>query len=74
MGHGAQAVVAVVAGERIGEAHVVELFDGPRREPVTARLLAGEHFFSTTTTSWPARASQYAVAAPAGPPPTTSTS
>src|SRR4051812_23062934 len=29
---------------------------------------------STTTTSWPASANQYAVAAPAGPPPTTSTS
>src|SRR4051812_6533884 len=37
-------------------------------------LSRGNVFFSTTSTSWPASASQYAVAAPAGPPPTTRTS
>src|SRR5437763_4870073 len=34
----------------------------------------GKRFFSTSRTSWPASASQYAHAAPDGPPPTTSTS
>ena len=34
-----QPVVAVVLGERVGQAHVVELFDGPRGEPVAAGLL-----------------------------------
>ncbi len=34
----------------------------------------GNRFFSTTSTRWPARASQYPVAAPDGPPPTTSAS
>ena len=59
--------------ERVGETHVVELADGPRREPVAAGLLPGtlllddEHVVAGA-------ASQYAAAAPAGPPPTTSTS
>src|SRR5947209_3940237 len=34
----------------------------------------GNSFFSTKTTSWPALASQYDVAAPDGPPPITRTS
>src|SRR5438552_15787983 len=34
----------------------------------------GKRFFSTSSTSWPASANQYAHAAPEGPAPTTSTS
>ena len=37
-----QPVEALELRERVGEAHVVELANGPRREPVAARLLARE--------------------------------
>ena len=69
-----QAVEAQELLERLGEAHVVQLADGPRREPVATGLLAGNCFLSTTSTRWPASASQCAVAAPEGPAPTTNTS
>ena len=69
-----QAVEAQELLERLGEAHVVQLADGPRREAVAAGLLAGNCFLSTTSTRWPASASQCAVAAPEGPAPTTNTS
>ena len=39
---GAQAVVPVELGELVAEAHLVQLVDGSRREPVAARLLARE--------------------------------
>ena len=39
---GAQPAVAVVLGERRAEAHLVQLVDGTRRQPVAARLLARE--------------------------------
>ena len=43
VGDGAQAVEAmVVAGDRVLEAHVGELLDGARRQPVAARLVARE--------------------------------
>ena len=42
VGDGAQAVDAVVAGERVREPHVMELLHGPGREPVAAGLLARE--------------------------------
>ena len=38
----AQAVVAVELRQRVAEAHLLELVDGARREPVAARLLARE--------------------------------
>src|SRR5205814_7574512 len=41
-GDGAETAEAVVAGEVLGQAHVLQLSDGPRRQPVAARLLAGE--------------------------------
>src|SRR3954451_19449571 len=37
-----QAVVAVVLRQRVAEAHLLELMDGARSEPVAARLLARE--------------------------------
>ena len=33
---------AVVSGQSVGQAHVVELLDGPRGQPVAAGLLSGE--------------------------------
>ena len=42
VGDGAEAVVAVEARELVGEAHLVELVDGPGREAVTAGLDARE--------------------------------
>ena len=71
----AQAVEAEELRERLGEAHVVELADGPRREAVAAGLLAREALLldDEHAVARPRRASTPA-AAPAGPRPTTSTS
>ena len=73
VGDRAQPVEALELRERLGETHVVELADRPRREAVAAGLLAGEALLARRrATRWPRVASQYAAAAPDGPAPTTS--
>ena len=70
----AQALVAVPRKQFRAEAHVLELADRPRSEAVPTRLLSGKDLRSSSKTSWPALASQYAQDAPDGPAPITRTS
>jgi hypothetical protein len=66
----AQAVEPLVVARGARRAHVLELAHGPRRQAVAARLLAWEALLLDDEDPVPASASQYAAAAPDGPPPT----
>ena len=70
----AQPVEALELRELLGETHVVELADRPRREAVAARLLPREPLLLDHHDAVPGVASQYAADAPDGPAPMTSTS